>query len=357
VVQDHEPRGAVVLCGGRFSTTDGKTAHGLVRGPSRWPIVGVVDPQCAGADAGELLDGQPRGIPVRPSIADFLVGDGPKPAICIIGVATEGGVLPPLLRGELLEAAEAGMTLVNGLHQLLADDEEFAAACDRNGARMIDIRRPRPFSELRFWTGEALDLEVPRVAVLGTDCALGKRTTAMFLRAGLRERGLGAELVYTGQTGWLQGIQHGFILDATPNDFVPGELERAVLACAREAKPDVILIEGQAALRHPSGPCGSELILSAGASTVVLQHAPGRKFFDGYEERKPPIPPLAEEIELIRLLGARVCCVTLNDEGLEKEELERECRLLEGELGLPVLRPLAGEQSLLARIVAEAVER
>ena len=99
------------------------------------------------------------------------------------------------------------------------------------------------------------------------------------------------------------------------------------------------------------------MFLSAGASTVVLQHAPGREFFDGYEERKPPIPPLAEEIELIRLLGAQVCCVTLNDEGLEKEGLERERRLLETELGLPVLHPVAGEQSLLARVVAEALER
>jgi uncharacterized NAD-dependent epimerase/dehydratase family protein len=179
----------------------------------------------------------------------------------------------------------------------------------------------------------------------------------MLLRDGLRDRGLKAELVYTGQTGWLQGIPHGFILDATPNDFVPGELERAVLACAREARPDVILIEGQSALRNPSGPCGSELILSAGASTVVLQHAPARKLFDGHEERKLPIPPLSEEIELIRLLGARVCCVTLNDQDLTREDLQIGCERLEEELGLPVLHPLTDDPSRLARLVAETLER
>jgi uncharacterized NAD-dependent epimerase/dehydratase family protein len=357
VTDDRRRRGAVVLSGGRFRTTDGKTAHGLVRGPSRWPILGVVDPEWAGADAGELLDGNPRNIPVRRRLADFLEGDGPKPAVCVVGVATDGGVLPPELRGELLAAAEAGMTLVNGLHQLLADDEEITATCRRNGGTVIDIRRPRPFAELRFWTGEVLELEVPRVAVLGTDCVLGKLTTAMLLRRALLECGLRAEVVYTGQTGWLQGIKHGFILDATPNDFVPGELEGAVLACAREARPDVILIEGQSSLRNPSGPCGSELILSAGASTVILQHAPGRRFFDGHGELKLPIPSLAEEIELIRLLGARVCCVALNDESLGQGELERERRLLEARLGLPVLQPLAGDLPLLARLVAKAVGR
>ena len=71
-------------------------------------------------------------------------------------------------------------------------------------------------------------LTVPRVAVLGTDCALGKRTTATLVLEGLRRRGVATELVTTGQTGWLQGHRFGFVLDATPNDFVSGELEHAI---------------------------------------------------------------------------------------------------------------------------------
>ena len=90
-------------------------------------------------------------------------------------------------------------------------------------------------------------------------------------------------MVYTGQTGWLQGYPHGFIFDATPNDFVCGELEGAILECARELEPEVIFIEGQAALRNPAGPCGSEMIISAGASGVILQHAPARKYVEDYE--------------------------------------------------------------------------
>ena len=91
----------------------------------------------------------------------------------------------------------------------------------------------------------------------------------------LRRRGKQAEMIYTGQTGWMQGSPYGFIFDSTVNDFIGGELEKAVLTCAREAKPDYILLEGQSALRNPSGPCGSEYLLSANAKGVILQHAPG----------------------------------------------------------------------------------
>src|SRR5204863_8219150 len=97
------------------------------------------------------------------------------------GVATPGGTFPPALRALLLEAAHAGLSLVNGLHQLLADDAEIAAAAARSGARLIDVRRPRPVRELHFWTGAIAGVRAPRLAVLGTDCAIGKRTTARLL--------------------------------------------------------------------------------------------------------------------------------------------------------------------------------
>ena len=81
--------------------------------------------------------------------------------------------------------------------------------------------------------------------------------------------GIRTELVFTGQTGWMQGAPFGFIFDSIPNDFVSGELERAILDCVREDAPDVLFLEGQSALRNPSGPCGSELILSGAARGVI----------------------------------------------------------------------------------------
>ena len=285
------------------------------------------------------------------SIGAMLDRVGERPEYCIVGVATVGGVLPPEVRAGLVEAAKAGMSLVNGLHQLLVDDSELAEIVRRHGARIIDLRAPRSARDLRFWSGEVLRLATPRLAVLGTDCAVGKRTAASLLVEACRQRGLRAEMVYTGQTGWLQGFRHGFILDATPNDFVCGELERAILECQRDTELDLIVLEGQSALRHPAGPCGSELILAGGAKAVVLQHAPGRRFFEDLEELGCRIPPLEEEIRLIRLLGAEVWAVTLNGEGLDAErEREAQSRIAE-ELGLPVLSPLRDGGEELAEVV------
>ena len=348
---------AIVLCDGFLRTINGKTAHGLIRGSDRFRIVAVVDPPTAGRDAGEVLDGKPRGIPIFASVAEAIERAAEKPQFAVVGVATSGGRFTPNLRAALKESLERGLSIVNGLHEPAAADPELAAAAAKTGASIRDIRQPRPWKELRFWTGEVLDLDVPRIAVLGTDCALGKRTTTRFLVEACREAGFRAEWISTGQTGWLQGAPYGILLDAIPNDFVSGELEAAVVACARELHPDVIFLEGQSSLRNPSGPCGSELVLSAGARGVVLQHAPAREFFDGLEEKGARIPPLWEEMEMIGLLGARVIGLALNGEGLSPEHLEQVRTSLQAELELPVALPLEEGASVLVPAVREFVAR
>jgi uncharacterized NAD-dependent epimerase/dehydratase family protein len=352
------PVPAVVLANGHFADGYAKTAHGLVRGSRRFEVVGVVDPACAGADAGELLDGCTRSIPISASLPEAVAKAAKPPRVCVIGVATEGGVLPAELRGELLQAADLGLQIVNGLHQLLADDPELVARCRASGAQIVDIRHPRSFSELAFWSGKIRGLAIPRIAVLGTDCALGKRTTACLLLEALRARGVSAEMVFTGQTGWLQGFEHGFIFDATPNDFVSGELERAVLECAAEKRPDVILLEGQSGLRNPSGPCGAEFLLSAYARHVVLVHAPARDIFEGSEELPGgpwPMPPLSEEVELIRLYGAETLAIAINVEGLDAQAIARHRADIERETGLPTLVPVSEPLDALVDRVCERV--
>jgi uncharacterized NAD-dependent epimerase/dehydratase family protein len=331
---------AVVVCDGHFATVNGKTAHGLVRGSDRYRILAVIDAPTAGRDAGEVLDGKPRGIPVFATLPDALARLPEKPDFAIVGVATSGGVFTPGLERELLQAIESGLSVVNGLHHLAADLPALAEAARRKGVRIVDVRRPKKPGELQFWTGEILALRTPRIAVLGTDCALGKRTTTRLLVESARRAGMRAEWISTGQTGWLQGAPFGFILDATANDFVSGELEHAVLACARALSPDVIFLEGQSALRNPSGPCGSELLLSAGAKGVVLQHAPGRRFFDGLEEQHCAIAPVEEEIALIRMYGAETLGLSLNGEGMAPEALRVERDRLERALGIPAALPL-----------------
>ena len=342
---------AVVLCDGYFATNNGKTAHGLVRGTERYRIVGVVDAPTAGRDAGEVLDGVRRGIPVFASLSEALARLPQNPDYAIVGVATSGGVFTPGLERALLEAVESGLSVVNGLHHLAADLPALAEAARRKGVTITDVRRPKKAGELHFWTGEALRLPTPRIAVLGTDCALGKRTTTRMLAQAARAAGIRAEWIYTGQTGWLQGAPFGFVLDATPNDFVSGELEHAILSCARALSPDLILIEGQSALRNPSGPCGSELLLSGGARGVVLQHAPHRRCFEGLEDLGCALPPVADEIALIGRYGARTLGMALNGEGLTGHALLAERDRLERELRIPVALPLEeGVERLLPAI-------
>jgi uncharacterized NAD-dependent epimerase/dehydratase family protein len=355
MAQDERPT-AAVLAPGLFRTPNAKTAHGLVRGPSRHRILGVIDPDCAGEDAGTVLDGRARDIPVFASLGDLAAAAG-SPAVAIVGVATSGGVLPEAVRSLLLEAARTGASIVSGLHTLVADDAEIAAEVARHDATILDLRRPRPTRELRFWSGEVRKARAPRIAVLGTDCALGKRTTTQALLAACAEDGLRAAMVYTGQTGWLQGVPHGFILDATPNDFVSGELERAILACDRDLSPDVIFLEGQSALRNPSGPCGAELLLSAEARAVVLQHAPARRFFDEQEELKNAIPPVEEEIALIRYYGATVLGLALNEEHLAPADREGVRARIEQATGRTAVFPLTEGVTRLLPAIREHLRR
>jgi uncharacterized NAD-dependent epimerase/dehydratase family protein len=346
---------AIVLAPSSFRTDGAKTAHGLVRGSERFEIAAVVDPDAAGHDAGEVLDGRRRDIPIFASLSEALAGARRRPDTVIVGVATPGGTLPPSLRALLLEAATAGLSIVNGLHELVAEDPHITAAAARTGARIVDVRRQRPRGELHFWTGAIGSVRAPRLAVLGTDCAIGKRTTARMLVEACRQQGMRAEMIYTGQTGWMQGARYGFVLDSVLNDFVSGEMEHAIVSCDRNESPDLIVIEGQSSLRNPSGPCGAEMLVSGQARGVILQHAPGRLCYRGREGW--PISSLADEVKLIRLYGAEVLAVTLNGEGLSAAKLQEAQRALGAELGLPVIRPLEEGLDALLPVVRGYRER
>jgi uncharacterized NAD-dependent epimerase/dehydratase family protein len=348
---------AIVVCDGLFATAYGKTAHGLVRGTDRYRILALIDAPSAGRDAGEVLDGQRRGIPVYATIAAALDGLGEKPDFCIVGVATSGGRVTPGLRALVSEAIDGGMSIVNGLHEFLSDDAALAAAAASRGVTIRDVRRTARRTDLHFWDGRILSVGAPRIAVLGTDCALGKRTTARFLLEACRKAGIRTELIFTGQTGWMQGSPYGFIFDSVPNDFVSGELEHAIVSCWEAAKPELILLEGQSALRNPSGPAGSEFILSGRAAGVILQHAPARTHYEGLEALGLRIPPVSDEIALIRTLGARTLAVTLNGEGMTQEALRTEQQRLGWGLGIPVVRPLEEGVEALVPVVREFLAR
>jgi len=327
---------AIIITNGLLATDDAKTAHGLIRESRRFEIVAVVDCAHAGRDAGDVLDGKARNIPVCASIEDALQF---QPACCIVGVATVGGVFPGDLIEQVKTAIRHKLSIVNGLHDHLSERPDIRQLAADNGVELVDIRLPKKRKDLHFWTGKIFSVPAPIIAVIGTDCSLGKRTTARFIINECNAAGINAEMIYTGQTGWLQGGKYGFIFDATLNDFVSGELEHAILTCYAETKPDCILLEGQSALRNPSGPCGSEMLVSGNAKLVILVHAPKRIYYE-HDPAWGLIHSVESEIALVEHYGSKVIAIALNTEHCTQEEALIFQAGYETSTRLPVMLPL-----------------
>lgn len=321
-----------------FLTNHAKTAHGLLRGSKRFHVLAVLDEENKYADAGELLDGNHRNIPILGTV-DEAIKQFKTIDYLVVGVATVGGILSESLLQIIRQAISNGIGIVNGLHDQLQERKDIALLASQNRVELIDIRKPKTPKELHFWSGDIFKVKAPIVAFLAMDCAMGKRTTANLVLEECLQQNQNAHMIYTGQTGWMQGHKYGFIFDSTLNDFVSGELEHAITSCWKEATPDVIILEGQSSLRNPSGPCGLEFIVSGNATQVVLIHAPKKKYFDN-DPLWGEIPSVASEIDIIEKFGATVIAVALNTSGLSKQEALSYKASYQKTLDIPVVLPL-----------------
>ncbi|MCD6384386.1 DUF1611 domain-containing protein [Candidatus Sumerlaeota bacterium] len=341
---------ALILCEGAFGSPAGKTAHGLVRFTRRYEIVGVIDSQLAGLDAGEFLDGRKNGILIFRSLDDALARLPQRPDYLVIGVATDGGVLPREFRPIIAEALRQGINVDSGLHQWLSTDKEFADICSSSGAVIRDIRRTPPFESLHFFSGKIEEVKARRIAVLGVDSACGKRTTALLLTKALKSEGIKAVFIGTGQTAWFQGVEYCIILDALINDFVTGELEHIIWQADKEQSPDVIIIEGQGSLTHPAYPSGYELLSAGCPDGVVYQVVPGRMYYDGFPGYR--ITPPEIELQIIDLIRPEsLLGITVNSEGLSADDLNRVIENYEKQFKVPCCNPLDdGCAKLIPRI-------
>jgi uncharacterized NAD-dependent epimerase/dehydratase family protein len=347
-MNDQRPK-AIVLTNGMLHMSDAKTAHGLIGGTERFSIVAVIDNVYAGKDAGEILDGKHRNIPVFANVDDALSNIN-NISYCIIGVATVGGVLPKHFIPIIEDCISKGISIVNGLHEFLNSMPSLVSLATQHHVELIDVRKPRAKKDLHFWTGEIFSVSAPIIAVLGTDCAMGKRTTCRMITGACKKNNINAQMIYTGQTGWLQGGKYGFVFDSTLNDFISGELEHAIVSCWKETNAEVLFVEGQSALRNPTGPCGSEMLVSGNAEYVVLVHAPKRKYYEDVVAWGE-IHSIASEIALIKAYGSTVIAVALNTEHCTNEEVFEFQKQYEEQLQLPVLLPLQeGVEKIIPRI-------
>lgn len=348
----HHPT-AVVYCEANLGRMDGKTANGLVRHSEKYKILSVIDSAAAGQDSGSLLDGIANGIPVCRSLSAALELAEGVPDYFIFGMAPSSGMLSPVERNLVLEAMRLGMNIVNGLHEFLNDDPEFAEASKAANIEIIDIRRPRPKKDLRMFSGRIARVTCPRIAVLGTDGAIGKRTTATILSRALNERGIKSILVGTGQTGLIQGARYGVAVDAIPCQFCSGELESIMMEAFESEQPDVIIIEGQGALSHPAYLTSAYILRGSMANGVVLQHAPARTHLGDFPET--PMPTAAAEIKLIETFAlTRVIGLTINHENMTDDDVSTAIKTYENELGIPATDALTRSPDRLVDMVVEA---
>jgi len=233
------------------------------------------------------------------------------------------------------------------LHDYISEDLQLVNLAASNGVVIRDIRKPAPIQALHFFSGQIEAVKALKVAVLGTDSAVGKRTTAWLIVNNLQDMGLQTVMVGTGQTSWMQGATYVIIMDSLINDFVAGEIEHAVWTAWKNEQPQVIVIEGQGSLMNPAYPGGFEILAAGRPDIIVLQHAPARKEYDGFPGYR--IQPLAQQIEAIELLsGKPVVAVAINHENLPDEQIPLMCDAIEQAVGLPAFDVLrSGPEGLV----------
>jgi uncharacterized NAD-dependent epimerase/dehydratase family protein len=255
----------------------------------------------------------------------------------VIGVANTGGVIGENWIPSLVEALESGLDLISGMHSKLGSVPQLKAAAERHGRRLIDVRTPP--NNIPIATGDKRSGK--RLLTVGTDCAVGKKYTALALARAFSRRGLDADFRATGQTGILIA-GGGMPMDAVVADFEAGAAE--VLSPDAPAQHwDVI--EGQGSLFHPAY-AGVSLGLLHGSQpdVIVVCHEPNRKSLLGHESYS--LPDVGETIDMNLRLGRRTnAAIRCGGVSLDTSRFDADAaaRLLAAEsarLGMPVADPI-----------------
>ncbi|WP_129791315.1 DUF1611 domain-containing protein [Sphingosinicella sp. CPCC 101087] len=260
----------------------------------------------------------------------------------VIGVANAGGIILDEWIPHLLAAIEAGLHIVSGMHARLGDVPQLRDAAQLHGVELIDIRSPPaniPIGSGRKRSGK-------RLLTIGTDCALGKKYTALAVARALKARGLDVDFRATGQTGILIA-GGGMPMDAVVSDFESGAAEM-LTPDAAPGHWDVI--EGQGSILHPAFAAVSVgLLYGSQPDIVIVCHDPDRDHLLGYPHL--PVPRIEEVIEAALLLGRRVnpdirCAgISLNTGSHDGSEAERLMKSTAERFDLPVADPIrAGER-------------
>ena len=291
----------VLLLHGGLDNLSGKTGLAMLR-YRHGPIVAVIDPAHAGADLATLT-GIQRSVPVVATMAAALAFG---PAVAVVGLAPSGGRLPPEMRADVLAGLQAGLSVASGLHSRVGDDPELAAACNRPGQWIWDLRQEP--AGLEVATARAAALPCRRLLAVGSDMAVGKMSACLELLAAAGRRGLDARFVGTGQAGILISGR-GVALDAVRVDYAAGAVEAAVLQAAEGAGPEaLVLVEGQGSLCHPGSTATLPLLRGSQPTDLLLVHRAGQTTIRNQPQIPlPPIPQLIAALEAMATLTGLPC--------------------------------------------------
>ncbi len=326
-------RYAVLTEGYLADPSAGKTAHGILRfRPEQ--VAALIDSRYAGKRVCDVAPGLTSDAPIVASLHDAMQH---RPTSLLIGVATVGGILPGPLREIVLQAVDAGLEIVNGLHQFLADDPQVAARAAKSGARLWDVRR---VGTVPIFSGAAYDVPQNVVLAVGSDCCVGKMTAMLEIERAARAAGTRTEFIATGQTG-IVIAGRGICVDRVISDFVTGAAEQLVLGAAPES--EVLLVEGQGSIFHPAyAPITVGLMFGSAPDALVLCHRPHTTHIDGFHNEIPSLAALvqAHEAMLHPVKPARVAAVVLDTSALDPPAAATAVSQAESETGLPADDPV-----------------
>jgi uncharacterized NAD-dependent epimerase/dehydratase family protein len=341
-----------ILTDGYLTERNAKTAHGVLR-YSQEQVAAVIDAHHAGSTTLQVIPEVLRDVPIVETWHEARTKGATS---LLLGVATPGGWMPEHWRDWILDALNDGHEVVSGLHSFLSDDAEFVEAATRSGARLWDVRRPP--DGIPLFSGKSLDVPQRIVLTVGSDCAVGKKSTALELTAAARAAGVEAEFLATGQTGVIIAGK-GMAIDRVVSDFAAGAAEQLVLSA--EPSSEVLIVEGQGSLWHPAY-AGVTLSLLHGSAphALVMCHQVGRTAIE-----EPPFTQLPDLLEMIEgyermastVRPARVACISLNCHGLDGDEARRSVQVTHEMTRLPVGDVYAGDAPKLWAALSGALSQ
>lgn len=337
---------AILMHEGTHSPT-GKTGLAMLR-YSTIPTVAVIDYAHAGKELKQI-SGIDRKVPIVDTVKAALVY---KPDILAIGIAPSGGSLPEPWYQEVKQALAAGLNIVNGLHTLMAGESDLASLLQEN-QWIWDVRKEP--DGLSVGTGKARHLSCKRVLGVGTDMSIGKMSANLELHRACQSKGIRSKVIATGQTNLMLG-DDGIPLDAIRVDFAAGAVESMVMKYGNTY--DILFIEGQGSLLHPSSTATLPLLRGAQPTHLILCHRAGQRHVRHFPE--VIIPPLPEVISLYENIAsacgafypAKVSAIALNTAHLNHEEAKQAIEAIELETGLPCTDTIRyGADTLLSALL------